>query len=79
MSDNERKYIDWEAWNNATYQRVDFWLNKYDRGECIENYIPPDDSQEEEIKPELPKRCPKIDEVLFYKCSFVEVYFMKGF
>lgn len=76
MPNNVQRYIDWSAWNADTYQRIDFWLNKYDRGECvaISGNPPETEEPEEEITP----LCPKISDVLFYKCSLVEVFFSKG-
>lgn len=80
MNDSQnttRKYIDWENWNKVTYQRIDFWLNKYDRGECIETYVPPSTGNEN-ISPQpnpYSSHCPKIDLVSFLKCSYIEVFF----
>jgi hypothetical protein len=77
MAHSSGKVFDWDGWNDAAYKRIDHWRNKYDRGEeCTGISATP-------VTPEIPpvdtkKYCPHIADVMFAKCSTVDVFFRKG-
>jgi hypothetical protein len=77
MPNTSGRTIDWDAWNEESYNRIDIWRNKYDRGECVSisgNPTTPSPTG----SPDLQKYCPRIKEVMFSKCTEIEVFFRKG-
>jgi hypothetical protein len=76
MGHSNGKVFDWDAWNDEAYTRIDHWRNKFDRGECVsisgaEIILPP-----EVI--DTNKYCPVIKDVMFARCTQIEVFFRKG-
>jgi len=76
MAHSSGKIFDWDGWNDEAYKRIDHWRNKYDRGECVAISAAP-------IVPEEPvvdntKYCPHIADVMFAKCTTIDVFFRKG-
>jgi hypothetical protein len=76
MAHTGGRVFDWDAWNTEAYTRIDHWRNKYDRGDCVAITGTPTVSPTG--SPDTTKYCPKIHEVMFAKCTSIEVFFRKG-
>jgi hypothetical protein len=76
MAHSSGRFFDWDGWNDEAYKRIDHWRNKYDRGECVEITGSPDTPPPTGAP--LPPVCPHIQEVIFAKCTTIEVFFRKA-
>jgi|JFJP01.1.fsa_nt_gi hypothetical protein len=76
MAHSSGRVFDWDSWNDEAYKRIDHWRNKFDRGECVAitgNPTPPPTGA-----PDTTKYCPKIKDIVFAKCTSIDVFFRKG-
>lgn len=79
--------IDWTEWNKDAESSLNYWANKYDRGECLDPSPGPCSTPTTgttgttgtsgEPEPPTVYYCPKIEDFLMYPCSQVKM-FIKG-
>jgi hypothetical protein len=78
MAHTSGRVFNWDEWNAEAYERIDHYLNKYDRGECTTPYITGGETPEPTASPDLTGYCPKIDSIQILPCSRIDIYFSGG-
>ena len=79
--------FDWSAWNENAENSLNYWNNKYDRGECSVDPCSPDTTGNPDTtgtsgtsgdpSPEY-YQCPRVERVAVYPCSKVKIFMLGG-
>ena len=71
--------FDWAAWNDEAAETLNYWANKYDRGECVEECETPGTPATTGTSG-VPEDyiCPRINDFYMYNCSNVTLYIKGG-
>lgn len=87
-----RKVFDWGAWNDEAEESLNYWNNRYDRGDALDDCVDPcspattgttgttgtsGTSGQPEPEPEV-YYCPRITDFRIEGCSNIEIYIKGG-
>jgi len=78
MAHTSGRVFNWDEWNAEAYERIDHYVNKYDRGICTTPYISGGETPSPTASPDLTGYCPKIDSIQILPCSKIEIYIQGG-